>query len=285
MIHRIIYRVNQARSTSVSANTFFQVLEDASVKTALQEPRIINIIEGEDWRAPIMAYLHHYYEPDGKNEQIRMQQRAKDYQIVGNELYKTSISGPLLWCISTTGGQEILQEVHAGIYRGHIGACALAAKVLQQGFYWLAMIDDATKLVSTCEACLEFSHCCRAPAQPSQLITPSWPLQRWGIDIISKLTPAQGNYIFAIVTVEYFTKWVEAKPVSNITSSTIQKSFWQNIFCRYRVPQQIIVDNSKHFDSAMFKDFCHQVRTKVFFSSVYHLQSNGVVEQANALIF
>jgi hypothetical protein len=35
----------------------------------------------------------------------------------------------------------------------------------------------------------------------------------------------------------------------------------------------------------MFKDFCHQVRTKVSFASVYHPQSNGAVERANTLIF
>jgi hypothetical protein len=35
----------------------------------------------------------------------------------------------------------------------------------------------------------------------------------------------------------------------------------------------------------MFKDFCQQVRTKVAFTSVYHPQSNRVVERANALIF
>jgi hypothetical protein len=39
---------------------------------------------------------------------------------------------------------------------------------------------------------------------------------------VGKLTPAQGNYTFTIVAVEYFTKWVEAKPVTNITSATIQ---------------------------------------------------------------
>jgi hypothetical protein len=49
-----------------------------------------------------------------------MQQRAKDYQIVGNELYKTSISVPLFHCISKTEGQDILQEVHVGICGGHI---------------------------------------------------------------------------------------------------------------------------------------------------------------------
>jgi hypothetical protein len=117
------------------------------------------------------------------------------------------------------------------------------------------------------------------------LIAASWPLQQWGIDIIGKLTLAQGNYTFAIVTVEYVTKWVEAKPITNITSATIQKFLWQNIICRYGVPQQITVDNAKYFDSAMFNYFCHQIRTKVSFASIYHTQSNRVVERANTLIF
>jgi hypothetical protein len=46
----------------------------------------------------------------------------------------------------------------------------------------------------------------KAPAQSVQLIAPSWPLQRWGIDIVAKLTPAQGNYTFVVIAVEYFTK-------------------------------------------------------------------------------
>jgi hypothetical protein len=46
-----------ARNTTMSAIVFFQVLEDASVQTVLPKPRVINMIEGEDWRAPIMAYL------------------------------------------------------------------------------------------------------------------------------------------------------------------------------------------------------------------------------------
>jgi hypothetical protein len=95
---------------------------------------------------------------------------------------------------------------------------------------------------------------------------------------VGKLTPTQGNYTFGIIAVEYFTKWVEAKTVTNISSATIQKFFWQNIICRYGVPQQIIIDNAKYFNSAMFKDFCHQVETKVAFTFVYHPQSNGAVE-------
>jgi hypothetical protein len=85
-----------ASNAPLPADVFFHVLEDASVKTVLPEPRLVNIIKGEDWRASIMAYLRNYYEPDSANKQTKMQQRVKDYQIVGNELYKTSVSGPLL---------------------------------------------------------------------------------------------------------------------------------------------------------------------------------------------
>jgi hypothetical protein len=59
-------------NTPTPADVFFQVLQDASVKIVLSEPRIINIIKGEGWRAPIMTYICHYYEPESRNEQIRM---------------------------------------------------------------------------------------------------------------------------------------------------------------------------------------------------------------------
>jgi hypothetical protein len=76
-----------------------------------------------------------------------MQWQAKDYQIGGDELYKTTISRPLLWCLSKAEGLETLQEVHARICGGHISAHALAAKVLRQGFYGPTMIDDVANLV------------------------------------------------------------------------------------------------------------------------------------------
>jgi hypothetical protein len=63
----------------------------------------------------------------------------------------------------------------------------------------------------------------KGPTQPVQVIALSWPLQQWGNDIVGKLTPTQGNYTFVVVTVEYFTKWIEAKPLTNVTSASIKK--------------------------------------------------------------
>jgi ribonuclease HI len=83
-----------AHNTPLSTDVFLQVISDASIKTVDLEPRVINLIQGADWHALIMAYLHHYYEPDSTVEHTRMQQRARSYQIVDNNLYKTLVAGP-----------------------------------------------------------------------------------------------------------------------------------------------------------------------------------------------
>jgi hypothetical protein len=74
-------------------------------------------------------------------------------------------------------------------------------------------------------------------------------LARWGIDIIEKLPAAQGNLQYAVVAVEYFTKWIKAKPVTNMSSFTMKKFLCQNIICRFGVPRHIMVDNGTQFDS------------------------------------
>jgi transposase InsO family protein len=58
-----------------------------------------------------------------------------------------------------------------------------------------------------------------------------------------------------------------------------------SIVCRFGVPSELTVDNGKQFDSQDFKDFCFSSGTKLAFASVYHPQSNGVVEHANGKIF
>jgi transposase InsO family protein len=84
--------------------------------------------------------------------------------------------------------------------------------------------------------------------------------------------------------VEYFSKWIEAKPRATITSTTVQKFFWQNIVYRFGVPKAITVDNGTQFDVETFKSFCDQIGTKIHFASVRHLESNGLIERANGII-
>jgi transposase InsO family protein len=50
------------------------------------------------------------------------------------------------------------------------------------------------------------------------------------------------------------------------------------------MPKAITVDNRTQFDAETFKDFCDQIGTKIYFASVRHPESNGLVERANDII-
>jgi hypothetical protein len=177
-----------------------------------------------------------------------------------------------------------MNEIHAGLCGAHIGSRPLLGKVFRQGFYWPKAASDAAELKQKCENC---QRCARDQKQPSslaQLIQPTWPLQRWGLDLLGPLPLAQGNLKDVVVAVEYFSKWIEAKPLATITSATVYKFFWQNIVCRFGVPKAITIDNGTQFDAETFKTYCSQIGTKIHFASVRHPGSNGLVERANGII-
>ena len=48
-----------------------------------------------------------------------------------------------------------------------------------------------------------------------------------------------------IVTIDYFTKWVEAELVTTITEAKVTSFVWKNIICKFGVLHVIISDNGK----------------------------------------
>ncbi|GJW15275.1 reverse transcriptase domain-containing protein [Tanacetum coccineum] len=56
---------------------------------------------------------------------------------------------------------------------------------------------------------------------------------------------------------DYFTKWIEAKPVATIMENQVKKFVWENIVCRFGLPGEIISDNGKQFRDNPFK-YCKQ---------------------------
>jgi hypothetical protein len=176
----------------------------------------------KDWRAPITLYLQGHYHPSDCNEAKRLKHRRRDFAIINCQLYKKGISQPMLKCITETEGLELLREIHSGTCGSHSGPRALAAKVILQGFYWPAVICTANRVTRSREACQKFSPRTGAPSQLTKLIAHTWLLQRWGLDIIGPLPTSQGNLKFTFVTIDYFTKWIEGRAVSTITSKTAQ---------------------------------------------------------------
>ena len=74
--------------------------------------------------------------------------------------------------------------------------------------------------------------------------------------------------MYAIVVVNYFTKWVEAEVLASTTPAKIKESAYKNIVFQYGVPHTIVSDNSKQFDCDEFKEFCNNLQIKKVFLSI-----------------
>jgi hypothetical protein len=211
-----------AKNQEMPPDVFFEIIKEPSIKE--EKAKIVSVVETPDWGVEIMAYLRGHYEPQGELEEKRSKQRARGYAVVNGELYKSGVTEPWLRCITSEKGIELLKEIHSEFCRAHIGTRALAGKAIKQGF-WPTINIDVKTLVRQCEACQKTVNQQNLPSMPVHLIPPTWPLQRWGMDLVGLLPAAQGNCRFAAVAVDYFMKWVETKPLANIKALTIQKFF------------------------------------------------------------
>ena len=88
---------------------------------------------------------------------------------------------------------------------------------------------------------------------------------------------ARPAFKFAMVTVNYFTKLAEAKPLAVISSKKVQEFIWEFIICRFGIPQEIVSDNRMQFDSNEFRDFWETVgkRSWNFLSFINWRQSHS----------
>ena len=60
---------------------------------------------------------------------------------------------------------------------------------------------------------------------------------------------------FLIVAIDYFTKLVEAEPVTMITEVKVTSFVWKNIICKFEVPHVIILDIESSLTTLSFENF------------------------------
>ena len=109
------------------------------------------------------------------------------------------------------------------------------------------MQKDAKVYVKTCDKCQRFSNIIRQPIEELTPMTALWPFAQWGLDIMGPFPTRQLKFL--VVAFYYFTKWVEAEALANITEKNVRSFVWRCIVCRFGIPRVLVSDNGKQFDN------------------------------------
>ncbi|GKC53814.1 reverse transcriptase domain-containing protein [Tanacetum coccineum] len=219
----------KADALSKIASTSFahlskQVLVEELKEKSINELEVLTVVEEErdTWMTLIYKYLTEETLLIEVNKARVMQRKSQWFSVINGVLYKKSFLGSWLQCIGPLQANYVLREIHEGSCSMHAGTRSVAAKALRTGYYWPTMHKDARELIRACQDCQ-------------------------GIDIGRPFLKGPGKVKFLIVAIDYFTKWIEAKPLQ---------------------------DNP-------FKDWCEKLCIRQCFTSVKHPQANGLVERAN----
>ncbi|GKD01085.1 reverse transcriptase domain-containing protein [Tanacetum coccineum] len=218
-----------------------EVLNERS--TEVQEVQTIVEEEGDNWMTPIIKYLEEGIVPSDSNEARALRAKIGQYTMESGVLFKKGYLIPMLRCVGPLQANYVIREIHMGSCGMHVGPRAVVRKAMRQGYYWPTMHADAKAEVDKCDSCQIHAPIPRLPKTFMTSIMAPWPFYQWGMDILGPLTPARGGAKFVVVAIDYFTKWVEAKPLVKITGKEIIRFVMDNIICRYGLPRIIVTDN------------------------------------------
>uniref|UniRef100_A0A803K005 Gypsy retrotransposon integrase-like protein 1 n=1 Tax=Xenopus tropicalis TaxID=8364 RepID=A0A803K005_XENTR len=152
-------------------------------------------------------------------------------------------------------------------------------RVLQR-FFWPGVHAD---IKSHCESCPECQKSApmphfRSPLVPLPVI--EIPFERIAMDLVGPLIKSARGHQYILVVMDYATRYPEAVPLRNTSSKTIARELF-HMFTRTGIPKEILTDQGTPFMSRVMKELCKFLQIKQLRTSVYHPQTDGLVERFN----
>nr|XP_017239743.1 PREDICTED: uncharacterized protein K02A2.6-like [Daucus carota subsp. sativus] len=266
-------------SADLDSSVYFEELH----KPTIEHEEIFEINNDPTWMTPLINYIEKGELPEDKGKAQRLKAKAAKFFVEEGTLFRRTYSSPILKCIGPEEAEYCLREVHEGICGDHMSAKGLAYKIIRQGYYWPNIHQDAMEFVKKCKNCQLFSNVPRlSPVLPSSVLSPI-PFAVWGIDIMGPFPRAKGDLRYLLVSIDYMTKWVEAKAMRTINQQDVIR-FMDNILMRFGLPRVLVSDNGPQFIGSDFESYLAERGIKHKKSSVAYPQGNGQVEVTNWIL-
>ena len=136
---------------------------------------------------------------------------------------------PLLKCATPLEANYIMTEIHKGTCGNHAKGQSLVFKALRQGYYWPMMKINCMEYTCKCDKCQRFTPISKTHPEELTYMTSPWPFSIWEIDLIGRVHKGIGSVKYAVLAINYFTKWIEAKALASITPTKIKEFIYKNI--------------------------------------------------------
>ena len=182
--------------------------------------------------------------------------------------------------IPRTLREPVLSEMHDSATAGHLGI-RRTLLTMQARFFWPMMKRSVREWCKQCTRCAARKPPQRRARAAMQKYQVGVPMERVAIDVMGPLpTSTRGNR-YVVVMADYFTKWAEAIATPDQEARTVADVFVRHFLTKFGAPRMIHTDQGKNFESHLFAEMCKLLGIKKTRTTVYHPQSDGMVERFN----
>ncbi len=175
--------------------------------------------------------------------------------------------------------EMLFQAAHCNPMAGHLGQ-ATTLNHLMARFFWPGIHENVCRWCAACREC----QLVNPPASPKAPLRPlplmQVPFERIGMDLIGLLERSARGHRFALVLVDYATRYPEAVALRNISAKSVAEALFSMI-SQVGIPKEILTDQGTAFMSRTIRELYGLLGIKSVRTSVYHPQTDGLVERFN----
>jgi Integrase zinc binding domain len=185
--------------------------------------------------APILSALEHTPSVRSSIE--------KNYAISGTLLHKlpsgsTSKYSQARLCVSNSMVDSLFKNYHNSSLGGHFNDLRTYGR-LRVLCTWPNMDQDIFKRCESCHSCNSTRPRHPKTSRMMSSTSPTRPFERLSVDLIKLPRSKLGNE-YAVVFINYFTRWPEAIPDPDKKATTIIRVMKEYIFARHGIPNYLL---------------------------------------------
>jgi hypothetical protein len=100
------------------------------------------------------------------------------------------------------------------------------------------MLKDCIEFGKSCQGCQEHAGIQHVPASELHSIVKHWSFRGWALDVIGEIKPKSSKgHKYILVGIYYFTKWIEAIPLKEVTQDEDISFIRKHIIYRFGIPE------------------------------------------------
>ena len=226
----------------------------------------------------VIVYLEAGVLPDDEKKARELALTKTQYVLKDESLYHLQTDKTLRVVAPTNLRKKLFEESHGGAFGGHLREAKVHSE-LNRHYWWPGMRKDISHWSRACLTCASRQPG-RATKSPLTPIPVGGAFDRVGVDVLQFATSSHGNK-YAVVFIDYLTKWPEVFAVPDQTAHTIAQLLVEHVISRHGVPAQLLPDRGANFLSGLLKETCELMGIHRLNTTSYHPQTDGLVERFN----